>query len=353
MACPNLSVKVDRTRAAEGAVDLVKRIKPDWCKPGLELVTKTFTDGITNVLVGVKRKGDDEKEMLLVRVHGNNTELIIDREREIRTIRMLEQKGCSPPLYCTFENGICYGFVPGQPVSLSSVRDPSVVPLVVKAMVKFHSVAGLGDGEEPVLFNTMESWLKLLPTDGGLDDNKQKRYLELCAKVDIERELGLLKERLLQLRVPVVFCHNDLLLGNVIHNRTDDSVAFIDFEYGGLNYRSYDIANHFCEYPGTENVDYKHYPGREHQLDFIRLYLEETARLKGGEAPVTIPTADVERMYVEVNQFTLASHMFWGIWAVIQAVYSEIDFDYIGYAHTRFDEYLRRKDEFLSLSTSP
>lgn len=29
-----------------------------------------------------------------------------------------------------------------------------------------------------------------------------------------------------------------------------DMVSFIDFEYTGLNWMAYDIANHFCEYAG-------------------------------------------------------------------------------------------------------
>lgn len=32
-----------------------------------------------------------------------------------------------------------------------------------------------------------------------------------------------------------------------------------------------------------------------------------------------------------------ASHFFWGIWALVQAKYSDIDFDYLAYAAIRFD----------------
>jgi ethanolamine kinase len=31
----------------------------------------------------------------------------------------------------------------------------------------------------------------------------------------------------------------------------------------------------------------------------------------------------------------------------VQARYSPIDFDYMGYHHLRYNEYLRRRDEFL------
>ena len=31
-------------------------------------------------------------------------------------------------------------------------------------------------------------------------------------------------------------------------------VAFIDYEFGAYNYAAYDIANHFCEFPGKRIV---------------------------------------------------------------------------------------------------
>jgi ethanolamine kinase len=43
------------------------------------------------------------------------------------------------------------------------------------------------------------------------------------------------------------------------------------------------------------------------------------------------------------------SHMFWGIWALVQGAISTIDFDFVDYAGLRFAEYYRRKDEFLGL----
>jgi ethanolamine kinase len=38
---------------------------------------------------------------------------------------------------------------------------------------------------------------------------------------------------------------------------------------------------------------------------------------------------------VEANAFALASHQYWGVWALIQARYSPIDFDYLGWAAAR------------------
>ena len=49
----------------------------------------------------------------------------------------------------------------------------------------------------------------------------------------------------------------------------------------------------------------------------------------------------------EANFFSLVAHQYWGVWALIQACYSPIDFDYFSYSKLRWDEYYKRKDEFM------
>ena len=49
----------------------------------------------------------------------------------------------------------------------------------------------------------------------------------------------------------------------------------------------------------------------------------------------------------EANVYSLAAHQYWGTWALMQARWSKIDFDYMGYAELRWGEYRRRKEEFL------
>lgn len=53
-----------------------------------------------------------------------------------------------------------------------------------------------------------------------------------------------------QLDSPSVYCHNDLLLTNILYDSQRSTVTFIDFEYTGFNYQAYDIANHFAEFAG-------------------------------------------------------------------------------------------------------
>lgn len=79
------------------------------------------------------------------------------------------------------------------------------------------------------------------------------RYVEIVTpKERIKEELILLKNVLLKLDSPIVFAHNDLLLGNVIYTENENSVTFIDYEYAGYNYQAYDIGNHFAEFTGRK-----------------------------------------------------------------------------------------------------
>lgn len=65
----------------------------------------------------------------------------------------------------------------------------------------------------------------------------------------------------------------------------------------------------------------------------------------GGVTKVEI----LDSMYKEVNKFALTSHIMWGLWGLIQASQSEIDFDYFEYSMQRLNEFRRRREEFMSL----
>jgi ethanolamine kinase len=73
-------------------------------------------------------------------------------------------------------------------------------------------------------------------------------------KSKLEEEYAVLKAELCSVGSPVVFCHNDLLLANVIYNAKKSTVTFIDYEYSSYNYQAFDIGNHFAEFAGKHYV---------------------------------------------------------------------------------------------------
>lgn len=157
-------------------------------------------------------------------------------------------------------------------------------------------------------------------------------------------EFDALYRQLERLGSPVVFAHNDLLLGNIIYLEAERCVNFIDYEYADYNFQAFDIGNHFCEFAGVDEADFSRYPKRDFQLAWLRVYLQEYLQRSD------ITDAEVERLYLQVNQFALAAHMLWAVWSLIQAEHSNIDFDYVDYAHIRYAEYKKHKS-ILGLRT--
>ncbi|XP_074038446.1 ethanolamine kinase 1 isoform X2 [Leptinotarsa decemlineata] len=301
------------------------------------------TDGITNKLVGCKSEKADESETILVRVYGNKTDLLIDRKAETRNIILLNRAGLAPDLFATFDNGLAYRFIPGNTLNCDTIIRPNIYYLVAKRMANLHNVLREEKVQpEPLIWNKLQQFLDLVP-DVFCDEKKQKRYqTSVTHKSKIIQEAMELRSILEKLNTPIVFAHNDLLLGNVIYTESKDTVTFIDYEYAGFNYQAYDIGNHFIEFAGLESPDFAKYPTKEFQRDWLKIYLREFNQMEPSNL-------EIEKLYVEVNQFALLAHIFWGVWSLIQAEHSYIEFDYIGYAAVRFNEYFYRKKEFLSL----
>ena len=85
---------------------------------------QVFTEGLSNKLVGAFHNNDIKKEDGIVfRVFGENTEIMIDREREQRNMKLIHSAGQGPALYAKFNNGIAYGFVSGVTLDMHTMRD--------------------------------------------------------------------------------------------------------------------------------------------------------------------------------------------------------------------------------------
>uniref|UniRef100_A0A0P4WDP0 ethanolamine kinase n=1 Tax=Scylla olivacea TaxID=85551 RepID=A0A0P4WDP0_SCYOL len=330
----------DKTELQEGARSIALKVHPEWSKDTLQF--QVYTSGITNQLIGVWQ--DEKNSQLLVRVYGQGTDLFIDREAERKNIEVLHKVGCAPELLAVFKNGICYAFTIGIPTTTTSIVQEPVWKGVTQEMAKFHKTEG-GDVTKASLFPKIQHFLNLIPEK--FDEARQKRLEERkYTKVRLGKEISDLEKCLTTLGCPIVFSHNDILLGNVIWDELTRKASFIDFEYGAANYQAYDIANHFNEFAGVDEVDYNLYPSKEFQCRWLCSYLAHYF----GKSKTEIDEKEIEKWYIWTNKFALASHLFWGTWAFVQAHYSYIDFDFLEYGIIRFDEYFRRKEEFLGLS---
>ena len=142
-------VRFEIKNLVEDAFKLITLIT-DWLPNEIEL--SVCTHGITNKLVHLKHRTDD----LLVRVYGNNTEILIDRSQELENINILHKHSLAPKLYCKFDNGIVYGYVKG---SVFTVPDMSKHwNLVASTMSKWHQIKPTAPCK-PSLFPTLLKWV--------------------------------------------------------------------------------------------------------------------------------------------------------------------------------------------------
>jgi ethanolamine kinase len=325
-----MDFEIDLHDIIKGSIVVVKYFFSNWKET--ELQCQVCTEGLTNKLVKVQYKNS----IVLVRIYGKGTDLLIDRQQELQNLIRLSQLGFCPGVYGNFTNGMVYGYVHGDIFSPVDMKDDHKSFLIAQHLASWHRIET--NRQKPQLFVTLKRWLKLIPQYYSMSPQTKVMQRLGYTRELLEKECIVLQQRLEKLNSPVVFCHNDVQVGNIVYDSIADSVCLIDYEYGCVSYRGFDIGNHFCEFGGT-NGDYSKYPSRDFQFKWFRNYL----RSSGGE----VTDQMLEEMYREVNAFALASHFFWSVWAIIQAEISDIDFDYPRYAELRLSEYFSRKKEWL------
>lgn len=417
-----------------------------------DITITTISGGITNALYKCALPFSTGREPVLVRVYGEKTELIINRDKDNEVFKLLAKTPIGVPFLGLFGNGRIEGYVsarPLEPVEMGDREPVDVLSAIAVEVARLHAldVPGLpGKRSEPVLWaEYLDKWL-VVASEASFDvtsaDPVEANKAAIYATLDIPtiaRALGWLKsalpspsnghgqavlearakeldtagppasghhcasavarcvgaldvpisaDPLVQARLDaaavvfsVVFGHNDLLSGNVLISEPEHGehegalsptvprgrVQLIDYEYAGFNYFAFDVANHFCEHCGFEFV-LSQLPGREAQYDWFRAYLRQrgirvptrasykdevsqassqsagsgsasgeasAAPHSAAEGEDDVSAAFLDELYMWVNRSVPLSDAFWGLWAVLQARHSAIDFDFIGYAQRR------------------
>ncbi|KAI9559009.1 hypothetical protein GHT06_015798 [Daphnia sinensis] len=329
---------VQRTNLVSGAFEVVKQLRPQWSFDKMKF--QIFNGGITNQLIGVYQN-EDNSDTVLVRVYGENTERIIDRENEIKIMQLLYPLGLSARVYATFTNGLIYQYMIGKTLDEKSCYDPNIYPLVAHKMAEIHLQLPIYkqfyDGiDRAILWDKIKCFIvSCCETSGGEKLTKAIKNQSLPSKQNLIQELEWLKSHLENVNSPLVLCHNDLLLANVLYDEKSKTVHFIDFEYAGPNYRAYDIANHFNEFSVANN--WLSYPNENFRREWLQAYLKVFDNVEHVEEK------KLQQVMDEIEHFRLASHFFCGTWGVYQATHSTLDFDFVGYSVSRFNEYYRVK----------
>uniref|UniRef100_A0A8C8ME18 ethanolamine kinase n=1 Tax=Oncorhynchus tshawytscha TaxID=74940 RepID=A0A8C8ME18_ONCTS len=275
----------------------------------------------------------DEPRRVLLRVYGAILQGVDSLVLESVMFAILAERALGPRLYGIFPEGRLEQYLPSNRLRTEQLFVPELSAEIASKMARFHRMVMPFNKEPKWLFGTIGRYMDQVMNLKFAREAHVKKYNKLI-KYDLPAELESLRVLLSATPSPVVFCHNDVQEGK------------------GLSL-GFDFGNHFCEwcYDYTYNQwpFYKctpdNYPSREQQLHFIRNYLEET----GGYSESTMheDQARIEQdLLVEANRFAMASHFLWGLWSIIQARISKIEFGYMDYAQSRFDAYFKQKKLF-------
>ena len=364
---PALKVEKKNTQSVIDAVVTIlfhgkdgDQLKEDISSKSKDFVVKEVTGGITNALFRVSGLSSLSAIMgydcdsVLVRLFGG--EGMIDRDVETCTFAALADCGIAPPYYGRFENGRLEGWLE-HCVTLSlpdfqvSETNQDIAAKMAELHAGFHVPDELKEWhneKEPGLWGQLFSWMEqakgITEYKTESDNDRAKALLDLNI---LEKELNWVKS-VISDDCAVGFCHNDLLPANVMKDELSGKVKLIDFEYGGVNFIAFDIANHFNEWAGGPDndegkTDYNLFPTLDQQKAFISSYVE--AASSGSESNSSMDNDQkMESLLEEVKTFVLANHLYWGLWAVNQAaVEGTEEFDYMAYAVNRFNRYFETK----------
>ncbi|XP_061345151.1 probable choline kinase 1 [Gastrolobium bilobum] len=283
-------------------------------------------------------KNGSDLRKVLVRLYGEGVEVFFDRDEEIRTFECISKHGQGPRLLGRFTSGRVEEFIHARTLSAADLHDVEISALIASKMRKFHNLHMPG-AKKAQIWERMRNWLSEAKSLCSPKDTK------LFGLDSLDEEINILEKKLSEEYQEIGFCHNDLQYGNIMMDEETRSITIIDYEYASYNPIAYDLANHFCEmvadyHSDTPHVlDYSKYPGLEERQMFIRIYLSSEGKKASN--------AKVNRLVNASEKYTLASHVFWGLWGLISSYVNKIDFDYKEYARQRFQQYRLRKPTLL------
>ena len=283
---------------------------PEW--KGLDIDITPLSGGITNKLYRIR----SEKGDYTVRIYGDKTDLFINREHEADTLQKMFEIGVSSKLI---------KFLPDQGVTVVEFIDDVIVltndhftdrslhEKIVTPIRKIHT-SGITLKR---IFNPVLEVMKM----SAILKKLNVAYPEFDITGTIDRLIKLAGI----INIPesdYAPCHNDLLADNFLLikddavHKYDASMYIIDWEYGGMAPKYYDIADMFQEILVSRAV--------EQQI--VTAYCN-------GE--------DVDRTLFFVDLFKPFPDIYWFLWSLIQLNVSKITFDYYKYGQEKYDNALK------------
>ena len=208
--------------------------------------------GTTNRNYGVQQA---DGQRFAVRLGQDKPEHGVMRFNEQAAARAAARAGISPKIFYTSPGVMVMRLLPGRSLKADEIQKPENLLRVAALLRRCHtSMAAFLQG--PLLafwvFHINRSYIAGLRKSGSRIAERLGELQEINEK--LESRVG---------KVDIVFCHNDLLAGNVF----DDGARLwlLDWDYAGFNAPMFDLAN-LCSnnnfYPAEEDALLQAYYGR-------------------------------------------------------------------------------------------
>ena len=219
--------------------------------------------GISNATKAFYINSLRSESTLVIRMNGEGTDDFLDREHELEAYDRLSRGAICPPLIAKFNNGIVMSLVEGIVFTGETVKIKHNAKLTAHEVARMHRNVVLKDNEKSAsLVDSVKHFLSLVQHH-TIDHSNGEYILRKLPSPDnsqimqfFEEDFQYATKLINQQKSPLVVCHNDLLLANFLHDEKANKVTIIDYEYLAPNPAAFDLANHFNEYAGTEEVSH-------------------------------------------------------------------------------------------------
>ena len=273
---------------------------------GCEIEVSELKGGITNKLYRVRdgRSGD-----YVFRLYGKRTEMFIDREMEMKTMKLLEKIGIVPKLikYLPEDCITVIEYIDAYTLKNPDFLNEQLWEKIVRPVRLIHkSGVSISKIFDPLIeTKRLEKILFDITT----------RYTEFDINGTV-KILERINERANISHTEYVICHNDLLAENFMlvkdETRSGEPMYLIDWEYAGMNTFYYEFADMFQEILVGRNIERK----------LIEIYWEN---------------ANIEYNVYMTEMFKPFPDIYWFLWSLIQLNVSTIQFDYYNYGKVKYE----------------
>ncbi len=251
---------------------------------------------------------DVDGSRTVVRLCSDLPHLGIDRRNEVNCQRAAWEIGVAPRVL-HIESGVLVSeFVDGATCTDDALRDTKNLTSLARTLRRLHDAWDCISGEMLYFspFQTVRTYASVVRELGA------EAVPDLDDCLEESRQLA---HQVAPFRPTL--CHNDLLAANVLIDA--DRASLVDWEYAGIGHPLFDLAG------VSGNVG-------------LSPELETHLLLEYG-------VADLDSALRELKILRAASLLREALWACIQTVKAEIDFDYRGYAVRNFEAYRQARGE--------